>query len=50
MADIVNIEYFIEEWDQENDFSYINQKQYEWENDFSTFGASNSIKAKLKLN
>ena len=44
MADIVNIEYFIEEWDQENDFSYISQKQYECESDFSAFVVSNSVK------
>ena len=49
MADIVNIEYFIEEWDQENDFSYISQKQYECESDFSAFVASNSVKAKFRF-
>ena len=49
MSNIVDIEYFIEEWDQENDFCYISQKQYECESDFSAFVVSNSVKAKFRF-
>ena len=50
MSNIVDIEYFIEEWDQENYFCYINDKQYEMcESDFSAFVVSNSVKAKFRF-
>ena len=40
-----SVEFFIEEWDNENDFSYLSQKYYEVDsNDISAFALSSSTK------
>ena len=49
MANIVDIEYFFEDWDQQNELCYIDQKQYECESDISAFVPSNSVKAKFSF-